>query len=697
MVKRPLGWLRLLWPLALLYSAVARLKAWCYARGIFRARKLPGTVVSIGNLTVGGTGKTPMVLAIAERLAEEGKHAAILTRGYRGTAEPGASGVPQSDEVALLRERLAGQVQLGVGADRYTNGMVLSKHGIDWFVLDDGFQHLKLSRDVDVVLVDATDPFGGGMVLPAGRLREPLSALRRADVVVITRGVQAPSPAIEAIVRRYTSHPIFYASTLLETVLRVPRLDVALPPQDWQAARFLAFCGIGNPAAFFDDLRTWGFQVAQQRSFPDHHVYTPREAAELEQSAAGCGAERFAVHGKRRVELAKRPIDWASRVLLQDFVRFAGGLLERPRGSGEPWKSGRRAMKILVRAPNWVGDTVMAIPALEAVRCVRASDEICILARPAVADLFSGQPFVDRILPYDFRGRHRGWFGREKLAGELRKEKFGVAVLLQNAFDAAWLAWRAGIPERVGYARDARGPLLTKAISVPRAGEIPKHESHYYLELLHRAGWIEAARTIPAIRLHVTEAARSAAEATLRSAGARENSWRCAIAPGASYGAAKCWPPERFALLADRLISECSADVIFFGTPGETEVAARIRANMKHRAISLVGETSMRDLPALFACCSGFIGNDSGAMHVAAAAGLPVIGIFGSTDPEGTAPVTERFTLIRETVSCSPCFLRRCPVDHRCMMRIAVDSVFAAAMRIANTPNHLPVRGPQNV
>jgi tetraacyldisaccharide 4'-kinase len=290
-VKRSSGWLRLLWPLSIVYSLIARAKAWCYARGIFRKRKLPGTVIGVGNLTVGGTGKTPVVLAIAERFAQEGKNTAILTRGYRGTADPGANGVPQSDEVALLRERLAGKVQLGVGADRYKSGMVLALHGIEWFVLDDGFQHLKLSRDVDVVLIDATDPFGGGMVLPAGRLREPLSALRRAGIVVVTRSVQAPSPAIEAILHRYTSSRIFYASTRLESVLRVPRLDVALPKQDWTKAQFLAFCGIGNAAAFFEDLRTWGFQVVQQRSFLDHHAYTARDAAQLEQAASNSGAD----------------------------------------------------------------------------------------------------------------------------------------------------------------------------------------------------------------------------------------------------------------------------------------------------------------------------------------------------------------------------------------------------------------------
>src|ERR1700730_14737269 len=168
-------------------------------------------------------------------------------------------------------------------------------------------------------------------------------------------------------------------------------------------------------------------------------------------------------------------------------------------------------MKILVRVPNWVGDAVMAIPALETIRRTHANDEICLLARPFVADLFSGQPLADRILHYDFRESHRGWLGRSKLAVELRKEKFDVAVLLQNAFDAAWLTWRAGIRERIGYARDGRSWLLTRPIPVPCDGEVPPHESCYYLELLRRAGWLAKLPAVDEIKLQVSAEAKQEA------------------------------------------------------------------------------------------------------------------------------------------------------------------------------------------
>jgi heptosyltransferase-2 len=328
-------------------------------------------------------------------------------------------------------------------------------------------------------------------------------------------------------------------------------------------------------------------------------------------------------------------------------------------------------VKLLVRSTNWVGDAVMSIPALEAIRTRWPQAEIVILARSWVADLYRGQDLADRLLVFD--PEKRG------LSSELRRERFDCAVLLQNAFAAAWLAWRAGIPQRIGYARDARSLLLTRPIPVPRAGETPAHETYYYLELLRRAGWIDHLPTVEEICLRVASTAVEGAEAQLRNAGASPGKIRVAIAPGAAYGAAKCWPLERFAALADRLIADIGADVILFGTASEREVAGQIASRMRHRPVNLVGQTPIGELPRLFASCQLFVGNDSGAMHVAAAVGLPVVAIFGSTDPEGTAPVTPRRTLVRHPVSCSPCMLRECPVDHRCMARIEVDAVLAAA------------------
>ena len=336
-------------------------------------------------------------------------------------------------------------------------------------------------------------------------------------------------------------------------------------------------------------------------------------------------------------------------------------------------------MKILVRATNWVGDAVMSLPALRAIRGRWPQAEIAVLARPWVADLYRGQDCADRLLVYEHRGRHRGFLGREGLSRELRGERFDVAVLLQNAFEAAWLAWRAGIPERIGYARDGRSWLLTRPLAAPGRGELQRHQSYYYLELLRRAGWIERLPAVEAIHLRVPEEARRSAERRLLAAGARDGATRIALAPGAAYGSAKCWPAERYAALADGLIAACDADVIVFGAPQEKEMAERIVRSMQQRAVNLAGTTSIGELPALLGACRLFVGNDSGAMHVAAAVGLPVVGIFGPTDPEATRPVTPLFTLVREPVFCSPCLLRHCPIDHRCMTRISVEQVFRAA------------------
>jgi heptosyltransferase II len=327
-------------------------------------------------------------------------------------------------------------------------------------------------------------------------------------------------------------------------------------------------------------------------------------------------------------------------------------------------------VKILVRATNWVGDAILCVPALRAVRGRWPEAEISILAKRWVSAVYEGQGLADRLLVIE---------DSADLAATLSAEKFDAAILFQNAFHAAWLAWRAGIPERIGYARDGRGALLTRAIAVPLDGEIPAHEAFYYAELVRRAGWISELPKIDEIRLCVDSSAREAAEKRMIAAGARVGARRIAFAPGAAYGSAKCWPAERFAELADRLIVRFDADVILFGAPSERDIAGRIAAGMRCRAVNLAGQTSIAELSAYFSACDLFIGNDSGAMHVAAGAGVPVVAIFGSTDPGGTAPLTLRRSLVRRAPSCSPCFLRHCPVDHRCMARIEVDAVESAA------------------
>jgi heptosyltransferase-2 len=326
-----------------------------------------------------------------------------------------------------------------------------------------------------------------------------------------------------------------------------------------------------------------------------------------------------------------------------------------------------------------VGDAIMALPALRVARGRFPEAKISIVARPYVADIYRGQQICDELIAYDPKGAHAGLRGRERLAEELRAGKFDVALLLQNAFDAAWLAWRAGIPQRIGYARDGRSLLLTKRIPVPKRGEIPSHEQFYYLELLRRGGWIESLPSQSFVGLNVSAEDGERAEGTLRSEGVRPSVTRLAIGAGASYGSAKCWLPERFAEFVNRFRLHTDADVILFGTTSERTVSDAITAGIKGPSISLVGETKIADLPALLSRCQLFVGNDSGAMHVAAAVGLPVVAIFGPTDPDGTAPITPHCTVVQEKPYCSPCFLRRCPIDHRCMTRVMPEAVEAAA------------------
>jgi tetraacyldisaccharide 4'-kinase len=305
----------LLWPLTLPYGAVVNLRARAYRSGLLREKRLDGIVISVGNLTTGGTGKTPMVLWVAERLLAEGKRVGILTRGYRGgtekqaqpvgTGTSGVAGTPDissSDEVQLLRNRLGDRVAFGVGADRFARGTELAKKGVEWFVLDDGFQHLQLVRDVNIVLIDATNPFGGGYLLPAGRLREPRTALGRADIVVITRSDY--TPALEVTIRHYTAAPIFHARPRLDSILPINADGPGDPQTNLKDPKLFAFCGIGNGPAFVNDLRGWGYSITGSKTFPDHHRYSQQDANGIEAAARAAGATALICTEKDSYNLA---------------------------------------------------------------------------------------------------------------------------------------------------------------------------------------------------------------------------------------------------------------------------------------------------------------------------------------------------------------------------------------------------------
>ncbi len=303
------------------------------------------------------------------------------------------------------------------------------------------------------------------------------------------------------------------------------------------------------------------------------------------------------------------------------------------------------------------------------------------MARPWVAGLYGREPFCDELISYD---APRGWKGlRAKwhVAADLRARKFDCAVLFQNAFESAALVRLAGIPVRIGYARDGREWLLTHPIPVPQRGEAQTHQRFYYLELLKRAKLIEAYSADSAIRL---DGARAAAQK------GREHFERASVAgavvgvsPGAAYGGAKRWLPERFAEAAVEVARERRATVAIFGSREEMAICELVQQRIEsvgQRCVNFAGTTGLATFIELAAACEVYITNDSGPMHIASALGVPTVAIFGATDDIATGPTGPESRVIREPVECSPCLLRECPIDHRCMTRVSAGRVAEAAL-----------------
>lgn len=267
----------LLYPLSRVYGRYVSLRKSLYSKGWLRQKRLNACVISVGNLTAGGTGKTPMVLWLAEKFLAERKRVAILSRGYRGSRGT-------SDEIELLKNRLGNRVTFGVGANRFTTGRSIEKQEpVDVFLLDDGFQHLSLARDLDILMLDGSRKLRSESLLPAGLLREPIAACRRADILIVSRKFERPT--VEARDARRLS--IFYAQTRLLGFKPFGEAS-STPPlyvSEIGPGPFLAFCGIGNPEAFFFDLGRWHVPVVKQRVFSDHHKYSVRDVERLERAA----------------------------------------------------------------------------------------------------------------------------------------------------------------------------------------------------------------------------------------------------------------------------------------------------------------------------------------------------------------------------------------------------------------------------
>ena len=339
--------------------------------------------------------------------------------------------------------------------------------------------------------------------------------------------------------------------------------------------------------------------------------------------------------------------------------------------------------KILVRGPNWLGDAVMCEPAIRGLRRLFPDAQIALLVKPAVADLFAGHPALTRVLTYDSVGHHAGLSGKWGLAGQLRRQGFDLAVLFQNAFEAAFLTFLAGVPRRYGYATDGRSLLLSDPVAAPDRRTLV-HQVRYYWDLLEPLG-LKGDPSVPELVVFPEE--EQAMAGRFAQGGLTAMDVVVGVNPGSTYGGAKRWLPERFAEVTERLCSTIresrgqQVSVVIFGAKGEERLGQEIAAHLSSPSLVFSGATTIRELMAAVKRCAMLLTNDTGPMHIASAFQVPVVAIFGPTDWRTTSPVGSAHAIVRQPVDCAPCLLRECPIDHRCMTRVTVDQVYEAATK----------------
>jgi len=338
--------------------------------------------------------------------------------------------------------------------------------------------------------------------------------------------------------------------------------------------------------------------------------------------------------------------------------------------------------RILVRSQNWIGDVVIATASL---RCIRRSfpdASLSVLAKPWVIPILAHNPHIDEIIEYDGKGIHKGIPGMLMLSRHLRTSRFQGAILLQRAFEAALISFLARIPQRMGYTTDARGFLLThRAKATEEEFNIPRLE--HDLKLLEGFGLEEGKKEL---LLPISREQKGRAERRLRELGIKMDEPLVGFSPGAVGSLLKRWHPERFAELAVKIRDAYPIRILLFGAPDEQELGEEIcRKAANADLVNLAGHTSLEEAIALIGLCGLFVTNDSGLMHVAAALDVPLVCIFGPTDPDRTAPWSQRYVLVRdEGVECFGCKMRKCDQDHKCMDLITVKRAYQGVREVVD-------------
>jgi heptosyltransferase-2 len=339
-------------------------------------------------------------------------------------------------------------------------------------------------------------------------------------------------------------------------------------------------------------------------------------------------------------------------------------------------------MKILVRSPNWIGDCIMSLPALRALRFYFPDAEIGLACQEQLKGLFENVPEISRIITLNKSGEGKRFFSDAK---QIRSWQPEAGILFTNSFHSALLFRVAGVKTIMGFRKDGRGILLNRSLAFPRP---PLHQVDFYLKLIR-----EFAREYSnppeepedgfSYNIPVSAPDLGETDNFLLRHGIDPNKQMVCVSPATAYGSAKEWLPERFAELINRLdISRSHLQYLFFGSSAERDGIGRIAGQCQGKAYNLAGELSLKQAVTVISRCSLFIGNDSGLMHVASALGIPLVILFGPTEPELTAPRSGKVAVLRRPADCAPCKYRECPTDHRCMTGILAGEVLAAALEL---------------